>query len=105
MRRSLSPYAFGFARGDLRRLVCALRRARLARVFRRIQAVLLVAQGRKIPQVARTVGLARRTVYRLVHRYLARHRTADLSDAPRPGRPASAPGLTRAKILQEMRRS
>lgn len=105
MRRSLRLHGLGFARGDLRRLVCSLSRTKEARVFRRLQAVLLVARGQTCAQSAHTTGLDRSAVYRLVHRYWARHQVADLKDRPRPGRPRSAPGLTRGKILQALRRS
>jgi transposase len=105
MRKSLSPAALGFAPGDLRRLSHALSQARETRVFRRLQAVLLVAQGQGFPQAAHAIGLDRRTVYRCVARYLARHQTADLQDRPRTGRPSQAPGLTRNRILQALRHS
>src|SRR6185312_16421416 len=105
MRESLSPASLGFGRGDRRRLLCALGRAKKVQVFRRIQAVLLVAQGQSFARVAQTVGLNRRTIYRLVHRYLARHQTADLEDRPRSGRPTAARGLTRSQILQALQRS
>src|SRR5882757_1192555 len=95
MRKSLSPAALGFAPGDLRRLTHALGQAGEARVFRRLQAVHLVAQGQSFPQAAQATGLDRRTVYRCVARYLARHQAADLKDRPRTGRPARAPRLTR----------
>ena len=74
-------------------------------MFRRLQAVLLVAQGQSFPQAAQVTGLDRRTVYRWVARYLARHQVGDLPDRPRTGRPACAPRLTRDQILQALQRS
>lgn len=74
-------------------------------MFRRLQAVLLVASGRQFAEVCQITGLSQRTVYRLVSRYLAAHRVGSLADKPHPGRPPQAPELTGARILRELRRS
>lgn len=105
MRKSLSPADLGFCAGDRRRLAKALEKAAEARLFRRIQAVLLAAQGRKFVEVSRITGLGHRSVYRLATRYLESHRVESLADKPHPGRPPEAPNLTGPQILQELRRS
>lgn len=61
--------------------------------------------GKKPAEVAEITTLGVRSIYRLVRRYLKSRRIEELADKPRAGRPPEAPGLTRAKILREMRRS
>lgn len=105
MRKPLSPSELGFNARDRQRLSKALAQAAEARVFRRQQAVLLVAQGRSFTEAAQITGLSPRSVYHLVTRYLQSHRVESLQDQPRAGRPAAAPKLTTARILRELRRS
>ena len=105
MRKPSNPAGRGFDGWDRRRLSKALARVEPARLFRRIQAVLLVAQGRKLIEVTQVTGLSRRTIYYLLERYLRSHRVGDLADQPRSGRPVQAPELTRRRILGELRRS
>jgi len=104
MRKPLSPSEFGFNARDRQRLSRALNQTSEARVFRRIQAVLLIAQGRSFADVGQITGLALRSVYQLVNRYLQSHQVASLQDQPRSGRPPAAPDLTAAQILRELRR-
>src|SRR3954452_14788186 len=78
---------------DRRRLERALSVAREARLYRRIEAVLLVAEGQPISEAARRVRATRLSVRGWVERYLATHDAAALADRPRPGRPHSAPQL------------
>ena len=54
---------------------------------RRLQAVLLVARGRAVPEVARLTDLKPWAIYAWVRRYLAHHRADALADRPRSGRP------------------
>src|SRR6266540_6151976 len=100
MRKPLSPSDFGFNARDSQRLSVALDRAVEARVFRRLQAVLLVAQGRGVAQAAEITGLSSRSVYYLVGRYLQSHRVENLQDQPSPERPSAAPTLTKERILR-----
>jgi len=103
--KSLSPHDLGFGARDRHRLQKALGAVREARLFRRVQAVWLAAKGKQLAEVAEITALSVRSVYRVVKRYLKSRRIEDLTDKPRPGRPPEAPGLTRAKILRELRRS
>jgi transposase len=105
MRKALSAQELGFRARDRRRLAKALTTVTELRLFRRVQAVLLVAKGRSFAETAELTGLGHRSIYRLVTRYLKSHRVEDLADKPHPGRPPEAPGLTGPQILRELRRS
>ena len=105
MRRAKSPAALGFKRSDELRLKKALRRAADKHPFQRAQAVLLVAQGRALTEVASVAGVSLQTVYNWVTRYLAAHQLSALEDSPRSGRPRTAPQITSARILQEVHRN
>lgn len=100
----MNAVELGFNGWDRRRLFKALAQVGQAHLFRRIQAVLLVAQGRKLGEVIQITGLSRRTIYYLLKRYLYSHRVGDLADQPRSGRPEAAPQLTRRRILRELQR-
>lgn len=105
MRKPLSPSELGFDERDRQRLSQGLDHAVEARVFRRLQAVLLVAQGRSFTETAGITGLSLRSVYHLVDRYLQSHEVDSLLDQPRSGRPTAAPIVTKERILRELRRS
>jgi transposase len=105
MRRAKSPAELGFKGYDKERLTRALKRAVDKRMFQRVQGVLLVAQGRAIPEVALIAGVSLQTVYNWVTRYLAARQVVALQDAPRPGRPQTATPVTAARILREARRN
>jgi transposase len=94
----------GFDPYDRRRLLHALQRAPDVRTSRRLQAVLLVAQGWPVPEVARSTGTRPWAVYSWVRRYLRTHRPDALYDAARPGRPQAASRITAARIARELRR-
>ena len=104
MRKTQSPAERGFTGHDRRRLAKALHQAQEVKVYQRIQAVLLIAQGYSVDEVAHIVGSQRRSVYYWMHRYLDHHRVADLYDGPRTGRPPTAPQITKARILRELAR-
>src|SRR5437763_17032799 len=76
-----------FTSTDRRRLRRALRATIFVRVYRRLEAVLLVAEGTPIAAVAAQRRTSRRNVARWVRRYLTARDPAALSDAPRSGRP------------------
>ena len=88
-----APGVSGFTGHDRRRLRLAMRQAASARLFRRLQAVLRVAEGASVAQAADGVGVDRSTVHRWVERYRQRHRVEDLIDVPSPGRPPQAEEL------------
>ena len=105
MRKSATPADLGFTTRDRQRLSQALARAPQTRVFRRLQAVLLVAQGYSVIESAQVTGLSQRAVYHLVSRYLADHQADQLLDSSRSGRPPTAQKITPARILAELKRS
>src|SRR5262245_58868445 len=96
MRIAKSPAEYGFNRSDEPRLKKALKRAADKRTFQRVQAVLLVAQGRAIKEFAGIVGITVQAVYNWVSLYLEHHQVEALNDAPRSGRPQVAQKITKA---------
>jgi transposase len=56
-----------------------------------------------LSEVAELTGVSGQTVYNWLQRYLACHQVAVLADAPRSGRPVTAPRVTAAHILQHLR--
>ena len=89
-----------FSRRDQRRLSKALQQASDVRLFRRLQAVLCVAEGDSIGSAARLSKLSRRSVHRWVQVYWQRHQPEDLLDAPRAGRPRETEGWGEAKLAK-----
>lgn len=81
-----------------------LGRTPLARVYRRVEAVLLVAEGHTVSESARRVRVDRKTVEAWVHRYLAARDPTALEDRPRPGRPRVARRLTDRHLVAALRR-
>ena len=63
MRKARSPAELGFTDHDRRRLATALHQAQDVRVYQRVQAVLLIAQGYSVDEVARIIGSQQRSVY------------------------------------------
>jgi transposase len=104
MQRATQATSRGFFASDVRRLVQALRRALDVRAYRRIQAVLLVARGQSVSEVARSTATRHWSIYNWVRRYLHTHRPDCLRDAARSGRPRAAPRITDARIVAELRR-
>ena len=78
--------------------------AREARLYRRIEALLLIAEGQPISEAARRVRATRLGVRGWVERYLATHDAAALADRPRRGRPHSAPRLTSCRLAAALAR-
>jgi transposase len=104
MRRAKPAKEVRFDQYDRRRLAAALRRATDVRTYRRTQAVLLMAQGRSVPDIARITGARPWAIYNWARRY-RRTPTADsLADAARPGRPRAAPAISNARIVRAFRR-
>ena len=84
-----STLADAFTVRDRRRLVRALRGASDARVYRRLAAVLAVADGRSVAESARQFRVDRTTVHRWVAVYVATRDPGALTDGKRSGRPPS----------------
>jgi len=105
MRKQNSPAAFGFARYDKGRLKKALNEVADKRSFLRLKAVLLFAEGMDIPLVAKLLDKSVQILYRWIRLYVKNHRPSDLLDAPRSGRPVTAPEITDKRILSGLKRN
>src|SRR5215208_4705594 len=73
MRKPTTPADLGFTARDRRQPSQALADAPQARVFGRLQAVLLMAQGYTAQASAKITGLSLRSVYHWVKRFLVDH--------------------------------
>jgi len=85
---------------DRRRLLRALDSVDDVRHYRRLQALVEIADGDSITAVARRLRVERSTVHRWIQRYRAERQPQRLRDAARSGRPRSAPQLTDARLKQ-----
>jgi transposase len=104
MQRAIRTREHGFDPYDRRRLAHALEHAPDVRSYRRLQAVLLVAEGWSVREAARLTATRAWAVYAWLRRYLRTHRPESLHDAARAGRPPTAPRITDARIVRELRR-
>jgi transposase len=94
----------GFNNSDRRRLAKALKQATDLRAFRRIQAVLLVAEGQPVKQVAKFTGASQKAIYDWLRYYLHSRSVEDLHDLTRSGRPTVAARITPSRIYRELQR-
>jgi transposase len=85
---------------DRRRLLRALDGVDDAKLYRRLQALVEIADGDSITAVARRLRVERSTVHRWIERYRAERQPQRLRDAARAGRPRSGPQLTEARLKQ-----
>jgi transposase len=104
MRTPRTPADLGFDHHDRDRLARAVESCPDTRTFRRLQAVLLVARGRAVPEVSRLTDLKPWAVYAWGRRYLAGRRPDALADRPRAGRPKAAPAITDARVVRQFGR-
>src|SRR4030095_6948708 len=104
MRIAKRPAELGFNRYDVPRLKQALKSAADKHLFQSVEAVLGVAQGHAISEVAERTDVSVPTLYNWVKLYLRRHHVATLADAPRSGRPLVALQITAPRIREELRR-
>jgi len=105
MKKAAAPTELSFTARERQRLAQVLSRADTVRLFRRVQAVLLFAQGRNVADVVAVTGLARSSVYHVVKQYVQTRQATTLQDRARTGRPQVAPQLSSARILDELQRS
>ena len=101
MRRARTPRGWGFTAADRRRLRRALGQVADARSFRRVQAVLAVAQGQPVSQMLALTTVTRQSVYQWVRQYLRHHHVEDLQDVPRAGRPGTCRQINDRRIVRE----
>ena len=88
---------------DRKRLAAALAGAREARVYRRLEALLLVAEGHSVTEAARRCRVNRSSVHRWLVQYQAEHEATALIDRPRSGRPRRQPRLTPQRLAAALR--
>src|SRR5436309_2349252 len=105
MRKPYSPSELGFSNRDLIKLTKALAKAREIRLYRCIQAVLLIAEGHKVKEVSKITGLSLKTIYNLVNRYLSVYQIDILADLQRSGRPTVATCITKMRILRVLQKN
>lgn len=105
MRKQKSPSAFGFDRYDKGRLERASAKAADTRLYIRLRAVLLVAEGMLVSEVAKLFYKSRRIVYRWITTYLKNHQPQSLEEGTRSGRPLTAQRITDTRILHELKRN
>ena len=88
------------------RLRATVRRAGTARLYRRLQSVLLAGEGRPAKEIAAITGVSVRSVHdwcRAWRRGGPRRRPEKvLAEKPRLGRPAGVSTLSRERLLAEM---
>jgi transposase len=104
MAENRDQSASKFTGHDRRHLRRALQQAQSVRLFRRLQAVLQVAEGASVAEAADKTVVDRSTVHRWVKRYQQGRRSEGLADAPHPGRPRQADELEEtfwAQVLAE----
>jgi transposase len=89
---------------DRKRLAAALETAREARVYRRVEALLLVAEGQTVAEAARRCHVDRSSVHRWLGQYGARRDAAALADRPRCGRPRQSGRLTPRRLAAVLAR-
>jgi len=105
MKKPADPNDLGFTGHDRNRLSKALNKTEDARLFRRILAVLLVAQGRSVAETSQVSGISRSNIYKLVKRYLQSRQANSLQDNDRSGRPREATRITDKRILTQLKRN
>ncbi|WP_244627447.1 helix-turn-helix domain-containing protein, partial [Microvirga tunisiensis] len=94
----------GLDEADRKRLAAALAGAREARVYRRLEALLLVAEGHSVAEAARRCRVNRSSVHRWLAQYKAEHEATALMDRPRSGRPRRHPRLTPQRLAAALAR-
>jgi transposase len=105
MRPSRSPRERGLTASDRKRLRRIMEHATQARVFQRAQAVLLVAKGWSVGDVASITMQTRQAIYRWIARYLTDRSNCSFEDASRRGRPRVADELDRQLIDELLQHS
>jgi transposase len=89
---------------DRQRLAAALAGAREARVYRRLEALLLVAEGHAVAEAARHCRVNRSSVHRWLVQYRAGHEVTAVRDRPRSGRPRLHRPLTPQRLMAALAR-
>jgi len=98
MRKQRSASAIGFSPHDINQLKKGLKAAVDKRYYQRLQSVLAVAEGLAATQVCKLTGSSLKSIYNYVNAYLSTHQLVSLCEAPRCGRPVTAPAISDKRI-------
>jgi transposase len=96
---------FSLSKAERQRLRAAMKHAKSARLFRRLQAVLLASEGHPAREVAATVGASPRSVHDWCAAYARNPRrpaALALGEKPRLGRTPLLRALDRQRLLGEL---
>src|SRR3712207_1980282 len=104
MRRHDRSHGVRLSGADRKRLAAALETAGEARVHRRAEALLLVAERQTVAEAARRCRVARSSVHRWLRQYGARRDATALADRPRSGRPRQSSRLTPRRLAAVLAR-
>ena len=104
MRKHAGCHGVRLRGADRKRLAAALATAREARVYRRVEALLLVAEGQTVVEAARRCHVDRSSVHRWLGQYGAGRDAAALADRPRSGRPRQSSWLTPRRLAAVLAR-
>ena len=104
MRKHARYHGVRLSGADRKRLAAALEAAREARVYRRVEALLLVAEGQSVAEAARRCHVDRSSVHRWLGQYGARRDATALADRPRSGRPRRSGRLTPRRLAAVLAR-
>lgn len=88
------------SKGERRAVSAALAATRDRRHWVRLRAVLLTADGMPSPEVCRTLGLGRSTLFAWLAAWRETRDPAALADAPRSGHPPVLDAAQRARLEQ-----
>src|SRR5215207_4508381 len=104
MQRHVRSRRVRLSGADRKRLAAALETAREARVYRRVEALLLVVEGQTVAEAARCCHVDRSSVHRWLGQYGAGRDATALVDRPRSGRPRQSSRLTPRRLAVALAR-
>ena len=104
MRKPSRCHGVRLSGADRKRLAAALETAGEARVYRRVEALLLVAEGQSVAEAARRCRVDRSSVHRWLGQYGAGQDATALADRPRCGRPRQSSRLTPRRLARVLAR-
>src|SRR3954469_18690089 len=104
MRKPSRCHGVRLSGADRKRLAAALETAGEARVYRRVEALLLVAEGQSVAEGPRRCRVDRSSVHRWLAKCGVGRDAAALVDRPRSGRPRQSSRLTPRRLAAVLAR-
>src|SRR3954464_1105059 len=104
MRKPSRCHGVRLSGADRRRPAAAVETAGEARVYRRVEALLLGAEGQSVAEAARRCRVDRSSVHRWLAKYGVGWDAAALVDRPRSGRPRQSSRLTPRRLAAVLAR-